>query len=354
MSILLLASAATGISGKAEAEIVWSRSTYDFGLMKEVAGPATGSVSFVNKGPGEVVITGARPSCGCTSVEYPEDPIAPGDSARISFTYDPTGRPGKFEKSIRVYIGENDTYRIGIKGNVLGTPESLQQFYPYASGDLRLSDTIISAGEMKYGAARNFFINAYNQSPDSISPKWSVSNPALRVSCSDKKMGPGDIVSFGLYFNAGDVKEMGEVEIPVVFSYDPEDGSQTQTVIFRANVTPDFSKFTPEQIDNGPRCYPIPERIDLGILMGGKQKEFCSIIHNQGKERLNVLRVTVKDKAIKIKDKPSSIKPGKKGDLKFMIDVKALPAGPFNIPVDILSDDPLHPVRTVHVVGIKE
>ena len=63
----------------ARGEIVWLEKEYDFGLMKEEAGPKTGSVRLVNTGPEEAVITGARPSCGCTGVAYPDDPIAPGD-----------------------------------------------------------------------------------------------------------------------------------------------------------------------------------------------------------------------------------------------------------------------------------
>lgn len=52
----------------ARGEIVWLEKEYDFGLMKEEAGPKTGSVRLVNTGPEEAVITGARPSCGCTGV----------------------------------------------------------------------------------------------------------------------------------------------------------------------------------------------------------------------------------------------------------------------------------------------
>lgn len=90
----------------------------------------TGSVRLVNTGSEEAVITGARPSCGCTGVAYPDDPIAPGDTVRFSFTYNPLGRPGRFEKSIRVYIGDFDIATIRIRGNVLGTPESLSTLYP--------------------------------------------------------------------------------------------------------------------------------------------------------------------------------------------------------------------------------
>ncbi|MDE5790776.1 MAG: DUF1573 domain-containing protein [Muribaculaceae bacterium] len=337
------------------AQIEWLQKTYDFGLMKEEAGPVKGSVSFINRGTELVSITGARPSCGCTSVDYSEEPVASGETAVISFTYDPTGRPGKFDKSIRVYIGENDSYKIGITGNVLGTPESLTQFYPYECGPLRLSDLRISGGEMTAGTSRNFFIRSYNQTLDSIAPTWICTDPALTVSCSEKKIGPGDIAVFALFFDAGKAKEMGEVKIPLtIISDNSHKDSPRQEVLFSAKVTPDFSRLTPEQVDKGPRCYLIPERLDLGILSGESTRSLSFLIQNQGKSKMTIFRISPKSEALSVKRKPTVIKPSKTEEARLSIILKKLPAGPFNLPVEIITDDPLHPVKTLSIVGIKE
>ncbi len=337
------------------AQIEWLQKSYDFGLMKEEAGPAKGSVSFINRGKEPVAITGARPSCGCTSVDYSEEPVAPGKTAVISFTYDPTGRPGKFDKSIRVYIGENDSYKIGITGNVLGTPESLTQFYPYELGSLRLSDLRISGGEMTSATSRNFFIRSYNQSLDSISPSWVCKDPALTVSCSEKVIGPGDIAVFALFFDASKVAEVGEVEIPLTIIADSNmKDSPTQEVIFAAKVTPDFSRLTPEQVDNGPRCYLIPDRLDVGIVEGNASCSIEFLIQNQGKSKMNVLRIVSGSEAVKIKRKPSEIKPSKSEPAKLSLSLAKLPAGPFKLPVEVITNDPLHSSRILYIVGEKE
>lgn len=342
-------------AAKADAQILWLEKDYDFGLMKEVAGPKSGSVRFVNMGKNDVTITGARPSCGCTDVSYSEDPIAPGDTATVSFTYNPLGRPGKFEKSIRVYVGENDTYRIGIRGNVLGTPESLSRMYPVESGPLRLSESRLSAGDVTYGTTRHFFINAYNQSGDSISPVCSGVDPALTVNCSQQRLGPGDIATFSVFFNSGTLKETGPVDMPFVISADAGGNSDAAlTVDFKANVTPDFSRLSPEQVDNGPRCYAAPATIDLGDLSSRVTVPFTFRIQNQGKSKLNVSRIYCKDKAVKIKRYPTSVKRDKSGETEGILNMSAIEPGPFNIKIDIHTDDPIHPVRTVSIVGIKE
>ena len=139
----------------ASAQLEWLATDYDFGTMKEIAGPKTGSVRFVNRGDKPVVINQVRPSCGCTGADYTEGQIAPGDTATVSFTYNPKGRPGRFEKTVKVYVGEdNERTAIKIRGTVIGAPETLQTSYPVEVGPLRLSQRILTAGDVRYGTAR--------------------------------------------------------------------------------------------------------------------------------------------------------------------------------------------------------
>ena len=107
---------------QASGEVRWLETKYDFGLMKEAAGSEA------------VNVLDAKPSCGCTGATYPQDPVMPGDTAVITFTYDPAGRPGRFDKTIKVRFDNGRREVIRIVGNVLGTPESLAQFYPVEAG----------------------------------------------------------------------------------------------------------------------------------------------------------------------------------------------------------------------------
>ncbi len=336
-------------------EVVWLEKEYDFGLMKEEAGPKTGSVRLVNTGPEEAVITGARPSCGCTGVAYPEDPIAPGDTVSFSFTYNPLGRPGKFEKTIRVYIGDYDMATIRIRGNVLGTPESLTSLYPVEVGPLRLSASRMPAGDVKYGETRHFFLNGYNQTPDTIYPTWRCDDPALSVSSSAEAVGPGDILTFSFYLNSREKTEMGPIEIPVEISADKGKDPIKTEVFFTANITPDFSRMTPEEVSAAPRCYLSPDRIDLGEISPDSRSvmKFKFAIRNEGKSAMRIMRIFSPDSKVKMSRWPASLKPDKSGPAEGALDSSGLPSGPFNIKIEVLTDDPLHPVRTVSLVGIK-
>lgn len=344
------------ISPAAKGEVTWLEKEYDFGLMKEEAGPKTGSVRLVNTGKEEISITGARPSCGCTGVAYPEDPIAPGDTVKFSFTYNPLGRPGRFEKSIRVYIGDFDMATIRIRGNVLGTPESLATLYPVEAGPLRLSDKFLPAGDVAYGSTRHFFLNGYNQTADTIRPSWVCADPSLSVSASSETIGPGDIITFSFYFNSRDNGMIGPVRIPVSISSDKAADAPQTEILFTANVKPDFSRMTPDEVEASPRCYLAPERVDLGEIPADAMKtaKLSFAARNEGKSTMRILRVLPHSETIRIKRHPSVVKPGKSDNIEGTIDIRNIPSGAFNLKIDVLTDDPLHPVRTVSVVGIKE
>lgn len=74
----------------------------DLGILDH-DGTAEGEIAFVNKGTEPLLITDVFAQCGCTLVTYPEESIAPQDTARIRVLFKAHGRsPGNFKKVVRV------------------------------------------------------------------------------------------------------------------------------------------------------------------------------------------------------------------------------------------------------------
>ena len=93
---------------------------YDFGDIKEAEGPVTHTFKVKNEGEAALVITKVVASCGCTTPDWSKEPIASGKTGEIKVTYDPTGRPAPFTKTISVYSnGKTGSYILTIKGNVI-------------------------------------------------------------------------------------------------------------------------------------------------------------------------------------------------------------------------------------------
>ena len=57
---------------------------------------------FKNTGDKPLVIYSIRPSCGCTVIDQPEKPIAPGETSVIKGSFNSEGKPGQQHKTIFV------------------------------------------------------------------------------------------------------------------------------------------------------------------------------------------------------------------------------------------------------------
>lgn len=112
---------ATGIASAQDKKAVISAesTTHDFGTIKESAGKVACTFKVTNTGDMPLVITRVIASCGCTTPEFPKEPIAAGKSGDIKVTFDPAGRPGPFTKTISVYSnGKVGSYILSIRGEV--------------------------------------------------------------------------------------------------------------------------------------------------------------------------------------------------------------------------------------------
>jgi hypothetical protein len=77
---------------------------------------------FTNTGQSPLIITQVNPSCGCTTAkDWPQQPIAPGESGQISVEFNSTGNSGKVDKSISVLTNCIPAVEVlRIQGTVVG------------------------------------------------------------------------------------------------------------------------------------------------------------------------------------------------------------------------------------------
>ncbi len=78
----------------------WEKTTIDVGIIKQ-NNPAEVSFLFKNTSDQPVVITDVKTSCGCTAANHSQEPVKPGESSKITVTYNAKSM-GAFHKSITV------------------------------------------------------------------------------------------------------------------------------------------------------------------------------------------------------------------------------------------------------------
>lgn len=353
-TILAMLACASATHWAGADDLRWLSTEYDFGPIREEAGKAHGQVQFVNAGTEATTITRVKSTCGCTGVGHTEGIIAPGDTATIWFDYNPAGRPGRFLKHVKVYTGtDNDLTSIAIKGTVIGAPRSLESKYPVVAGDLRLSADVIPMGKTVWGTSRHEYLHGYNQGADTLRLSWKDVPPYISLGASGLNIAPGDLFTLSAYMNTRDGAEIGSMHVP--FTLIAHSGSQVSEIEIRvtADIVPDTSGYTGQELRDAPFASVFPTVIDLGDTSIAKKSQIEFAIKNEGKTPLSVKRVHCPQipGLLKVKSMPKTLKPGEWKPVKGIVDPASLPAGNFKIAVEVVTDDPLHPTRTVHIIG---
>ena len=79
--------------------IEWDKTEHDFGTLD--AGEKVETVFVLtNTGEGDLVITGARGSCGCTVPQWPKDAVKPGKTAEIKVVFNSRGKKNKTTNTV--------------------------------------------------------------------------------------------------------------------------------------------------------------------------------------------------------------------------------------------------------------
>lgn len=118
ISIITLLSLCIAVSAQ---EIQFTKGKeYNFGNIPELGGRVTTVFEYVNTGNAPLVLTSVRTSCGCTAPTWTDEPLEPGQRGMIKVTYNASGRPGRFQKTITVTSNAitTPTEKLYIKGEV--------------------------------------------------------------------------------------------------------------------------------------------------------------------------------------------------------------------------------------------
>ncbi|MBP5480053.1 MAG: DUF1573 domain-containing protein [Bacteroidaceae bacterium] len=124
--ILIALMTAMSVNAKKYPQMTFEKTTIDVGEFSVEDPVRVATFKFTNTGKKNLIINYAHASCGCTSVEYPKDPISPGATGEIKVTYNGFGKmTGKFKKTVTLRSNcKADVSRIFITGDMIDVPVS--------------------------------------------------------------------------------------------------------------------------------------------------------------------------------------------------------------------------------------
>jgi len=104
------------------ASMSFDKTEHDFGTIDE--GDKVETVfTFTNNGEADLLITGAKGSCGCTVPDYPKTPVKPGEKGTMKVSFSSIGKKGVQNKTVTISANtKTGTEQLTIKANVTPDP----------------------------------------------------------------------------------------------------------------------------------------------------------------------------------------------------------------------------------------
>lgn len=343
----------------AMAGVRWLETRHDFGAFNESDGEARCEFRFVNDGPEDVAVVGARANCGCTTPEYSRDPIAPGDTAVISVAYDPTARPGRFTKYVQVDVsGEGAPQRLTLTGVVIGEPSSVGARFPVECGPLRLRRGALMLGKVAKGRLKTGTTEVYNATADSLCPVVEGVVPYLDATFVPEVIGPGEQATMMVYFRSDRTKLYGLVSHTLNIAAQPVGDAAGDSITagcelpVTAWVEEDFGELTDSRLAKAPAAKLGAPAVELapgidGLLTG------TVTLKNSGKSALHIRRIYTTDPGVDISYKTDVVKPGKHVEVHFTVDPGRWTGPTVDAKIQVITDDPLNAVQTLRLVGLR-
>jgi hypothetical protein len=348
---ILFPALAAVLTAGASPQIKWLQTEHDFGAFNEDLAEVGCSFRMVNTGDEPVVINNARATCGCTTPKYPTAPIAPGDTAEIQVSYNAIGRPGKFSKKIYIYSNTTpERTTLTISGTVIGASNTVQSRFPVDAGRLKLRNSTVAFGDVTRGKIKSQFLEAYNQSSDTLHPVLSNVPDYIQTAIAPEAVAPGEQVTFTLFLNSSKVPEWGINMADMTMHADRSETTGT-TIQSIAIISEDFSHLTEAERRRSPMSKVSPAKIDLGRTGIRTPAEAIIEIGNDGKDPLEIRRVYTIDKGVTATVDRHSVKHGQSATVRVKADPSAITGDMINARINIITNDPITPLTTVRVVG---
>lgn len=343
---------ATAMATAAAPKLVWLNPRHDFGVIREVDGLVDCTFLAVNVGDEPAVVVDARANCGCTQPRYPREPIAPGDTLRLSVSFNPEGRPGKFSKQVKVSANTGTTALLGIRGTVIGSPATLDSRFPESVGPFRFSGRLSAFGETVKGRVLAAAVNLYNTTDDTIVPAVEKLPPYINALIRPEVVPPGQQATVSLTGYTDRTDEYGMVEGSFLLLPDknqPDLKAEIQTVMI---VNEDFSKLTPKEREEAPKASVSEKSVDFGqFSKEDKQLRQTFEIKNTGRSPLIVRKLTSTFKAVTVTTPTGKIKPGKSVVVTVTVDPSLISGNMLNSRLTLVTNDPDNSSQTIRVVG---
>lgn len=350
---LIVAISIVAAAAQTKARVSFAEKVWDFGTINEVDGDVSHTFKFRNEGKTPFVINSVGVSCGCTTPRFSKEPIREGGEGVIQVIFDPTNRPGPFEKSINILSNnESGSITLTIKGNVVSRPRTIQDDYPFSISDgVRVVVKSQVIGPLARGRATTHTIGIANGGTKSaqVAIDGSKLPPYVKAVPLKPTLAAGERSEIVLTIDPplqDDMWGKRRYAFPLVVNgvkY-PEDIEVVATLV------EDFSALLPAQLRSAPIGEYSSYFYHFSDQPAGKTLTREFKITNNGADPLMIRNFDPSSSRVTTKIDRRTIAKGETATLTITLDTKGA-EGRLSESVMVVTNDPVRPTREIRLLA---
>lgn len=328
--------------------IQFREEVFDFGSVKEEAGPVMHEFMFTNTGTRPVKILTVQPSCGCTTPSWSKEPVGVGKTGFIQASFNPKGRPGYFNKSLTVTTDlDSNPIVLQIKGQVSAGGEAPSNDLPIANGNWKLKSNSFNMGKVYLKdepTVRDFPF--MNNGTKAITVTSKVVSPAyIKVDIQPKTVEPGKGGNIKITY-LGKVKNQYGFQNDNVEIITDDELAPAKSFSVYATLEDFFPEMKPEELAKAPVLRLQSGNIDFGRIKGSSSSVREVHVSNTGKKELSIKALQGNCVCVTATSAKAVLKPGETTKIQITFNPQER-NGTQQKAVTVYSNDPLNPVQRI-------
>ena len=272
--------------------MTFDKTSHQFGDVQENGGPVSTVFTYTNTGKTPLVIHDVKTSCGCTTPDWTRNPVQPGATGTIKISYNPSGRPGSFNKTITVQSNSNQpTLQLRIEGNVIPKPKTLEDNFPILYDDrLRLSDNHLAFTKIAPDETKLSEVKIINISDKPVAPQFTNVPAHITIASIPETLEPGAEGIIQARYDATKKNDWGFVSDIIYVIFDNQKKYSNRLTV-SATITEDFTRLTEEQLASAPVISFNEVSHDFGQIPASEKVECDFVVTNNGTDQLIIRKV---------------------------------------------------------------
>jgi hypothetical protein len=325
-------------------KLVWKVNRIDLGTILQEQGVQSVTFDYTLSQGGAFAIEEILTDCGCTTIKFPKDSIAVGQSGKVLIDFDPSSSFGFFSKLVLVKGNKGQVQdSLYVEGIAVPYPSNLERNYPVKLGSLGFRMKKVNMGDVFDNEPKEKFLEFFNYGSQPLEKKnLQVKSPDfIKVEQVQELVRPKERGLLKIDYSASLRPELGAVSDQIQLNWGKLEVIELEIL---ADLFDYFAPTSKSDLEIVPQLFLAQKLIDLGGISANSVRRQTVVLTNLGKQDLEIREIQENCSCLVLEYPKNVLLPGEKMELNLVFD----PIGRKGIDqrnIYIFSNDPVNPVQ---------